>query len=102
MADFVRVAKTTNIAPGQAHLVETNGKRVALFNCDGEFFAVDDSCTHRGGPLSGGELSGHTVTCPWHGASFDVRSGDVTGGPAPESVGCYSVRLNGDDIEIEV
>ncbi|MEE9265354.1 MAG: non-heme iron oxygenase ferredoxin subunit [Gammaproteobacteria bacterium] len=102
MADFVRVAKTTDIAPGESHLVEANGKRVAVFNCDGEFFAVDDGCTHRGGPLSDGELSGHTVTCPWHGASFDVRTGEVTGWPARKSVGCYSVRLRGDDIEIEV
>ena len=102
MAEFVRVAKTTDVTPGESRLVEANGKRVALFNCDGELFAVDDTCTHKGGPLSEGDLSGHTVTCPWHGASFDVRTGEVTGSPAREAVGCYGVRISGDDIEIEV
>ncbi len=102
MTNFVQVAKATDIEPGKACLVEANGKRVALFNCDGEFFAIDNTCTHRGGPLSEGELSGYVVTCPFHGATFDVRTGEVTKTPASESVGCYSVRVSGDDIEIEV
>ena len=102
MAEFVRVAKTTDITPGESLLVEANGKPVALFKCGSELFAIDDSCTHRGGSLSEGDVSGHTVTCPWHGASFDVRTGEVTGPPARESVGCYGVRISGNDIEIEV
>ena len=102
MTDFVQVAKTTDINPGESRVVEANDKRVVVFNVDGELFAVDDTCTHRGGPLSEGAITGHTVTCPWHGASFDIRTGAVTGPPAPEALGCYSLRISGDDIEIEV
>ena len=61
MADFVKAARTTEIEPGQARLVEVNGKQIALFNVDGQFFAIDNTCTHRGGPLAEGEVSGHVV-----------------------------------------
>jgi nitrite reductase/ring-hydroxylating ferredoxin subunit len=59
MADFVKAARTTEIEPGQARLVEVKGKQIALFNVDSQFFALDNTCTHRGGPLADGE-----VTCP--------------------------------------
>ena len=75
MADFVKVANTNEIEPGQARLVDVKGKEIALFNVDGEFFALDNTCTHRGGPLAEGEVAGHEVTCPWHGATFDIRTG---------------------------
>ena len=64
MADFVKVAKTNEIEPGQARLVDVQGKRIALFNVDGTFFTLDNTCTHRGGPLAEAEISGHEVTCP--------------------------------------
>ena len=79
MADFVKAARTTAIEPDQARLVEVKGKQIALFNVDGQFFALDNTCTHRGGPLADGEVLGHEVTCPWHGATFDVRTGGVVG-----------------------
>ena len=101
MADFVKVAKTTEIKPGEARLVDVNGKQIALFNVAGEFFAIDNACTHEEGPLGEGEISGHTVMCPWHGATFDLRTGEVLGPPAYESVARYSVRVTGSDIEIE-
>ena len=86
MADFVKAARTTEIEPGQARLVEVKGKQIALFNVDSQFFALDNTCTHRGGPLADGEVSGHEVTCPWHGATFDVRTGEVVGPPAQQAV----------------
>ena len=98
MAEFVRVARTTDIIPGESLHVDANGKHVALFNCDGELFAIDDSCTHKGASLSEGGLSGHTVTCPWHRARFDVQTGEVTGLPARESVACYDLRISGNEI----
>ena len=101
MADFVKVAKTNEIEPGQARLVDVQGKPVALFNIDGKFFALDNTCTHRGGPLAEGEISGHEVTCPWHSATFDVRTGEVIGPPAQRAVARYVVRLTGSDIEVE-
>ena len=102
MPEFVRVAKTENIPAGQARMVEVNGKEIALFNVAGSFHAIDNTCTHVGGPLCEGELEGIEVTCPWHGAVFDVTTGQMLGPPAPESVARYSVRVEGSDIEVEV
>src|SRR5712664_1132138 len=102
MADFVKAARTTEIGPGQARLVEVKGKQIALFNVDSQFFALDNTCTHRGGPLADGEVSGHEVTCPWHGATFDVRTGEVVGPPAQRAAVRYGVRVTGTDVEVEV
>ena len=102
MADFVKAAWTTEIEPGQARLVEVKGKQIALFNVDSQFFALDNTCTHRGGPLADGEVSGHEVTCPWHGATFDVRTGEVVGPPAQRAAVRYGVRVTGTDVEVEV
>lgn len=102
MAGFTTVAKISDIQPGMAKLVEAAGKRVALFNVDGKFYAIDDTCTHRGGPLSEGELNGDTVTCPWHNATFDVKTGQATGPPAQKGVQSYKVQVEGADIKIEL
>ncbi|MFQ5656773.1 MAG: Rieske (2Fe-2S) protein [Candidatus Methylomirabilales bacterium] len=101
MGEFVKVAETKDVAVGTGILVELNGERIALFNVDGTLFAIDDTCTHSGGPLSEGELEGSVVTCPWHGAQFDVKTGEVTGPPAPEPVTSYRVKVEGADILIE-
>lgn len=102
MAGFTTVAKTSDIQPGSAKLVETSGRRIALFNVDGKFYAIDDTCTHRGGPLSEGELNGDNVTCPWHNATFDVKTGQVTGPPAQKGVQTYKIQIEGTDIKIEL
>ncbi len=102
MADFVKVAQTNEIEPGQARFVDVKGKKIALFNVEGQFFAIDNTCTHRGGPLAEGEVSGHEVTCPWHHGRFDVRTGEVVGPPPQRAVTRYGVRVTGTDIEIEV
>jgi 3-phenylpropionate/trans-cinnamate dioxygenase ferredoxin component len=98
----VKVAKINEIEPGQARLVDVQGKQIALFNVDGTFFALDSTCTHKGGPLTEGEISGHKVTCPWHGARFDVRTGKVVGPPAQQAVARYGVRATDSDIEVEM
>jgi nitrite reductase (NADH) small subunit len=102
MAAFVTVARTDELAPGQGKLVEVNQKRIALFNVGGRYYAVDDTCPHRGGPLSEGDLEGTTVTCPWHGAIFDVATGEVTRSPAAVGVATYAVRIEGEAIAIAV
>jgi 3-phenylpropionate/trans-cinnamate dioxygenase ferredoxin component len=102
MGEFVKVAKTDALKPGQARLVEVKGKEIALFNVDGEFYALDNACTHEQGPLAEGEVEGHEVTCPLHGAMFDIRTGEVLGPPAYDDVATYAVRVTGDDIEVEV
>ena len=102
MAEFVKVAQSDEIAPGQGKLVEIEGKRIALFNVEGSFYAIDDTCTHRGGPLSEGVLNGQEVTCPWHGAVFNVTTAEVLRPPAPSGVARYNVRVVGADIEAEI
>lgn len=102
MATFVKVAKTDDVAPGHGRLVEAGGKTLALFNVDGTFHAIDNTCTHRGGPLAEGELHGDEVTCPWHGAIFNVKTGKALGPPAPRGVAHYNVRIDGSDVEVEI
>lgn len=102
MAEFVKVAKTAEIAPGEAMMVEVNDKTIALFNVDGSFYAIDNACTHVGGPLSEGELDGPRVTCPWHRSIFDVTTGEVLGPPARGGVARYNTRVEGDDVGVEV
>jgi nitrite reductase/ring-hydroxylating ferredoxin subunit len=102
VAGFVKVATTSELSPGQTKKVELGGKTIALFNIGGSYHAIDDTCPHRGGPLSEGEVEGNTVTCPWHGAKLDVTTGGVLGGPARVGVSSYHVRVNGSDLELEV
>ena len=73
MPEFVKVAKTGDIAPGEAKAVDIGAKRIAIFNIEGTYHAIDDKCTHRGGPLSEGMVVGNEVTCPWHGAVLRSR-----------------------------
>ena len=102
MAGFEKVAQVGDIPSGQGKQIEAGGKIIALLNADGIFYAVDNSCPHVGGPLSEGKVAGNVVTCPWHAATFDLTNGSALGGPAPAGVSCYTVRVTGDDIEIEV
>ena len=102
MSSAVTVAKASEIKPGQGKSVEVNGKAIAVFNVDGTFYAIDDTCTHVGGPLSEGSLSGTTVTCPWHGAEFDVTCGKHLSPPASAGVACYKVTVSGEDVQVEV
>jgi NAD(P)H-dependent nitrite reductase small subunit len=102
MATFVIVAKTYELVLNQGKLVEVNHKRIALFNVGGRYYAIDDMCPHRGGPLSKGELEGTTVVCPWHDASFDLATGAVTRSPADTGVTTYEVRVEGEDLAIAV
>ncbi len=102
MADYVKVASADELQPGGAKLVEVGDQRVALFNVEGTCYAIDDTCTHVGGPLSEGALKNDVVTCPWHGARFCVRDGQVQGPPAQVNVKSYPVRVTDGSIEIEV
>lgn len=96
------VATVEEVPPGSALLVEVNGHEIALFSVDGEIFALDNTCTHSGGPLAEGDLEGNRVTCPWHGSIFDVSTGRALGPPATRSVTSYSVRVSGEDIELDL
>ncbi len=102
MAELVTVAKTTELGLGRAKAVQVKGQTIALFNIGGAYYAIDDTCTHQGGPLSEGEVEGTAVTCPWHGAQFNLTSGDALTPPAPEGVKSYKVHVEGDEIRLEV
>jgi len=100
MSEFIKVASTSDLAPGDKMLVEYQGTPVGLFNIDGEFFAIYDVCTHDGGPLVEGELHGDVIVCPRHGARFDVKTGAVRTLPAYAPVPTYQVKTEGDEILI--
>jgi nitrite reductase/ring-hydroxylating ferredoxin subunit len=100
MSQFTKVATTGQLPPGKALCVEHAGESVALFNVGGKIYALGDTCTHVGGPLSEGEVEGTTVTCPWHGATFDLATGAVTGPPAGAAVPCYRVQIEAGEIRI--
>jgi 3-phenylpropionate/trans-cinnamate dioxygenase ferredoxin subunit len=102
MGKFVKVATIDEMTSQSARCIEVEGEKVALFKSDDAFCALSDTCTHRGGPLSEGEVEGTKVTCPWHGAKFDLRTGDVLGPPARTGVRSYPVRVTGRDIEVEI
>ncbi len=102
MNKFVKVATKSEIADQSVMLLNVEGKRIALFNLGGEFYALDDTCPHASGPLSEGSIEGEDVECPWHGSRFNIKTGEVTAPPADESVARYKVRVAGDDIEVEV
>ena len=101
MGELFEVAKLSDMPPGTSRQVEVGGRAVAVFNVNGTIYAIDGTCTHRGGPLAEGELNGSVVTCPWHGAQFQVTTGQVVGPPAPQSVPAYKVVIEGDAIKIE-
>ena len=103
MGQFVKVGTTAELEDLEAgKLVEAGGRSIALFNIGGSYYAIDNTCPHRGGPLSQGMLAEDVVICPWHGARFEVKTGAVLAPPAPEGVKSYPVRVNGNDVEIEV
>jgi len=81
------------LAPGDIRLVEVNGTDVAVYNVNGSFFATQDACTHEMGELSDGFLEGDTITCPYHGACFNVKTGAVLKEPATEPLKTYAVSV---------
>jgi len=96
------IAKTGDVEPGKVQVYEVSGRQIALCNVDGTFYAIDDVCTHDGGPLDQGELLGDKIECPRHGACFDVKTGKALTLPAVAPVRSYPVSVNGDDISVEV
>ena len=103
MADFQRVAELGDIAEtGDLLYVEVDGEPVCLANVHGEICAFTDSCTHIGGPLSEGELDDDIITCPLHGAQFNVHTGKVVRGPARQDIQTYAVKIEGEDILVSL
>lgn len=102
MAKFVTVAKVDELPPGEKLLVEADGLLIGLFNVDGEIHAIEDVCTHDGGPLVEGDLEGEQIVCPRHGARFDVTTGKALTMPAFEDVETFEVRVQNGEIQVAV
>ncbi|MBI2541317.1 Rieske 2Fe-2S domain-containing protein [Candidatus Woesearchaeota archaeon] len=101
MPNFVKAANISDLKPGENKTVSVNGTEVALFNVDGQFFAISNTCLHRGGPLGEGMLDGDVVTCPWHGWRFNVKTG-VSPVMPNAKVAAYKIKTEGNDILIAV
>lgn len=101
MGAFTKVANVRDIPPGSGITVEIGAKPLAVFNCAGSFYVIDDTCPHQGGPLGEGEVVGTNVTCPWHEWTFDVRTGAKID-DASCKVASYPVRIEGDDVLAEI
>jgi len=100
MSTFSKPCAVSDVAPGTAKLVAVDGKEIALFNVDGTFYALDNECPHRGGPLGEGDLEGCIVTCPWHAWQYDVRTGESITDDL--KVARYDVKVEGGDVLVAV
>ncbi|MBI4200520.1 MAG: non-heme iron oxygenase ferredoxin subunit [Chloroflexi bacterium] len=97
---FHRVAQVSQVLPGQAKVVRVADREIALCNVGGRFYAIANICTHDGGSLDQGELTGHVIECPRHGAQFNVKTGEVVRAPALVPLKTYEARVQGDDVEV--
>ena len=93
MSDWVSVARADELAPGQWKSVDVDGAQVAVFNLGGQYYAIEDVCTHDGGQLTGGSVEGAEIVCPRHGARFCIKTGAALTAPAYEAVARFPVRI---------
>jgi len=91
--EFVEIAPASELPNGERLFVELEGKSIVIFNIAGQFFSIADVCSHDDGPVGEGDIEGYTITCPRHGAEFDIRSGKVLQLPAVVDIPAYPVRV---------
>jgi nitrite reductase/ring-hydroxylating ferredoxin subunit len=96
------ILSKADLPEGRARRVKVADRVIAVFNVNGTLYAIDDTCTHEGGPLNEGDVNDCAVTCPWHGAEFDLRTGEALTPPAVENVSTYRVVVSGNDIFLEI
>ena len=99
----ILVGKVSDITSGKMIMVSTDGKDILVTNVDGNYYAMDDTCTHAGASLSEGSLDGSTVTCPWHGSTWDCKTGKMIAfGVQLNDLPSYRVTVESDEIFVEV
>lgn len=98
---FVAAAKVSDVPAGAIKDVQVGGTAVALANVEGKFYAISNTCLHRGGPLGQGVLEGPIVTCPWHGWQFDVTTGKVAQNESV-GVGCFATEVRGEEVYVNL
>jgi len=101
MSDWVNVGSVEEIPPGAHKVIDVDDVMVAVFNIEGQFYAIEDVCTHDGGILTGGAIEGCIITCPRHGATFDVRSGAALTAPAYEPTATFPVRIQDGMVQVK-
>jgi len=99
-ARYVTVAKVGEIPDGGVKIARVDDELLAIFHVEGQYYAINDICTHDGGPLAEGPLEGHVIECPRHGARFDIRTGAVLCMPATAPVPTHETRVVGDEIQV--
>ena len=104
MPEIIDVCTVSELPPGERKLIEWEDLEIGVFNCGGEYFAIEDRCSHDDGPLAHGELDAEqcTVECPRHGSLFDLRSGKPKTLPAYAPVDTFPVHVDDDTIRLEV
>ncbi len=100
MSGWITVAKVGELAPGQWRTVDADGAPIVVFNYDGNYFAIEDVCTHDGGQLTGGLLEGDEIVCPRHGARFCIRTGAALTAPAYEATAKFPVRVEDGQVQV--
>lgn len=102
MSEYVPVAKISDISDPGRKLVEIDERLIVILHAAGSYYALDDVCTHDGGPLSDGVLEDHTIACPRHGAKFDIRDGRAVTMPATQPTVAHEVKVVGDDVLVKL
>jgi len=100
--DFQYVCELGELTPGKPSTFEVDDRFVVVVQLDGQVYCIEDLCTHDGGTLGDGELEGHCLVCPRHGAKFDVRNGHVTCMPATENTPSHEVKIDGSQVMIRL
>lgn len=100
MSDWVDVAPVDDFPPGGSRVVDADDVMIAVFNLDGEYYAIEDVCTHDGGELASGAIEGEEIICPRHGARFNIKTGEVTAPPAYEAVAAFPVRVRDGMVQV--
>ena len=98
---FVKVAQASQLAPGKAMRIEIDDEPIAIFNVDGNLYAIGDTCSHEEASLAEGDVFGTCVECPLHGAEFDLATGRARTLPAVIPVATYAVKVEGDDVLLD-
>lgn len=101
MSDWMDVAAVDDLPPGSCRVVTMNGISIAVFNLDGNYYAIENTCTHEHAELSDGRLDGEQIVCPLHGSRFSIVSGAVSGPPAHENLRTFPLRVNNGWIELD-
>ncbi len=100
MSDWVDVIDQNALADGEHVIVDVDGTEVAIFKLDGEFYAIEDVCTHDGAEIASGELDGDEIICPRHGARFCIKTGEFRSPPAYEDIACFPVKIENGRVKV--